>query len=66
MAMTPRLQTYLELERLMLMLDEYGDTTADAPRDAMDPIWYSLTDDERQVLDDRKISRIRWPTPRRD
>jgi hypothetical protein len=40
--MTLRLRRYLELERLMLVLDEEGDSAADALRDAMDPLWYSL------------------------
>ena len=51
--MTPRLRTYIELERLMLILDEDGNPAADALRDVMDPLWYSLSDEERQVLDDR-------------
>ena len=58
--MTPRLRTYVELERLMLILDEDGNpVAADALRDAMDPLWYSLSDEERRVLDDRTIGRIR-------
>lgn len=57
--MTPRLRKYLELERLMLILDEEGDRSADALRDAMDPIWYSLSDEERRILDERTIGRIK-------
>lgn len=57
--MTPRLRRYLELERLMLILDEEGDAGAETLRDAMDPIWYSLTDEERRLLDERRIGRIR-------
>jgi hypothetical protein len=57
--MTPRLRKYLELERLMLILDEEGDAGADALRDAMDPIWYALSDEERRILDERTIGRIR-------
>jgi len=57
--MTPRLRKYLELERLMLVLDESGDPGADSLRDVMDPIWYSLGDDERRVLNERTIGRIR-------
>jgi hypothetical protein len=56
--MTPRLRKYLELERLMLVLDEDGDSGADALRDAMDPIWYSLNDEERRALDSRAMGRI--------
>ena len=57
--MTPRLRKYLELERLMLLLDEDGDPGADALRDAMDPIWYMLTADERRLLDERTIGHIK-------
>jgi hypothetical protein len=56
--MTPGLQKYLEFERLMLILDEDGDPAAEILRDAMDPIWFSLTDEERRLLDDRQIGRI--------
>jgi hypothetical protein len=56
---TSRLRKYLELERLMLILDEDGDPGADALRDAMDPIWYSLNDEERRILDERTIGRIK-------
>lgn len=57
--MTPRLRKYLELERLMLVLDDDGDSAAEALRDAMDPIWYSLTEDERRILDERTVGRIK-------
>jgi hypothetical protein len=57
--MTPRLRKYLELERLMMILDVEGDAAAETLRDAMDPIWYALTDEERHVLDERRIGRIR-------
>ena len=57
--MTPRLRRYLELERLMLILDEEGASGADTLRDLMDPIWYSLSEEERRVLDDRTIGRIK-------
>jgi hypothetical protein len=56
--MISRLDRYLELERLMLILDEAGDATADVMRDAMDPIWYQLTDDERRLLDERSVGVI--------
>jgi hypothetical protein len=56
--MTPPLRKYLELERMMLLLDEEGDPTAETLREVMDPIWYSLTDEERHLLDDRAIGRI--------
>jgi hypothetical protein len=48
----------LELERLMLSLDETDMASADALRDAMDPLWYSLSNQERQVLDDRSLGVI--------
>lgn len=57
--MISRLRTYLELEHLMLVLDEAGDAGAETLRDAMDPIWYSLTDEERRLLDDRRVGRIK-------
>jgi hypothetical protein len=56
--MTPGLEKYLELERLMSVLDEDGDPVAETLRDAMDPIWYSLTDAERLQLDDRRMGRV--------
>jgi hypothetical protein len=60
LAVTPALRTYLELERLMLLLDEDDNSTAaDALRDVMDPLWYSLNEDDRRFLDDRTIGRIR-------
>ena len=52
--MTSRLRKYLEMERLMMILDVEGDAAAEALRDAMDPIWYSLTDEERRLLDERR------------
>lgn len=50
-----RLNAYLVLERQMLALDEKGDPLADALRDAMDPIWHSLTKDEHELLNERSI-----------
>lgn len=57
--MTPNLRKYLELERLMLVLDEEGDAGAEILREAMDPIWYALSDEERHLLDERRIGRIK-------
>lgn len=52
--MSPRLFAYLDLERAMLALDDRGDEVlADRVRDAMDPLWYGLTDDEHAWLDAR-------------
>ncbi len=57
MAMTSnRLRAYLELERQMLMLDDAGDPLADLLREAMDPLWYGLSDEEHSLLDARTIS----------
>jgi len=57
--MTPRLRIYLELERLMLAAENVGEGLADAIRDAMDPIWYTFTEEERRVLDDRSVGIVR-------
>jgi len=51
----PRLAAYLSLEREMLALDAAGDPLADQLRDAMDPLWYGLTDQEHARLDARVI-----------
>ncbi len=56
LAVTVRLDAYLDLERAMRALDEVGDPTAEALRDALDPIWYALTDDERAFLNRRDIA----------
>lgn len=53
--MTPLLSLYLELERLMLVADTFDERSADALRDAMDPIWQALSDDERNLLDQRVV-----------
>ena len=50
-----RLAAYLSLEREMLALDATGDPLADLLRDAMDPLWYGLTDEEHARLDARVI-----------
>jgi len=51
----PRLAAYLALERQMLALDAAGDPLADKLRDAMDPLWYALTDEEHRLLDARMV-----------
>jgi hypothetical protein len=56
--MTPRLRIYLELERVLFLVEADNETAAEALRDAMDPIWYSMTEDERRVLDDRAVGRL--------
>ena len=55
MAMTGRLRAYLALEHEMMDLERSGDAAADALRDAMDPLWYALDDEERRWLDNRII-----------
>jgi len=50
------LDAYLDLERTMVVLDDAGDPMADALRDALDPIWYALTDDDRAFLNRRSIA----------
>ncbi len=53
--MSPRLRAYLALEELMLQLDELGDPVAEELRDAMDPVWYELTDEEHGWLNGRSL-----------
>lgn len=53
--MSPGLQAYLEFDRLMRFLDAQGTELADSIRDAMDPLWYQLTADERRWLDERSV-----------
>ncbi|MGH7434305.1 MAG: hypothetical protein ACRENE_01360 [Polyangiaceae bacterium] len=54
--MSLRLDAYLELERAMMALDDADDPMADRLRDALDPIWYSLTDEEHAFLNRRSIA----------
>ena len=54
--MSARLDAYLDVERTMRALDDVGDPMADSLRDALDPIWYALTDDERAFLNRRAIA----------
>ncbi len=55
MAELNRLEAYLSLERAMLQLDAAGDLFADALRDAMDPLWYELGDEDREFLSRRQV-----------
>lgn len=57
--MTPILQSYLALERTMLVLSKSHSDIADTLRDAMDPLWYSLSDAERQMLNEREVGEIK-------
>ena len=52
---SPLLRVYLELERLVLAREPVDACTTDALRDAMDLIWYALTEQERRVLDRRSV-----------
>jgi hypothetical protein len=54
-AVSVRLDAYLDLERTMRALDDVGDPIADTLRDALDPIWYALADDERAFLNRRVV-----------
>ncbi len=59
MATSHALTRYLELERIMLALDAEDDPTADILRDAMDPLWYSLNEEEIHLLDSRPTPALR-------
>ena len=48
------LDSYLDLERTMMALDNAGDPAADGLRDALDLIWYGLTDEDRALLNRRR------------
>lgn len=47
------LRTYLRLEKAMLEADDGDEECADRLRDMMDPIWWSMTDDEHRSLEAR-------------
>lgn len=51
-----RLRAYLALESAMMALDDVGDQVAEDLRNALDPIWLSLTDDERDALSQRHLT----------
>lgn len=53
MALSNRLDLYLKLERIMIDLDDRGEPFADQVRDLMDPLWYSLSEEEHEFLDGR-------------
>jgi hypothetical protein len=58
MADLNRLEAYLALEREMLRLDDRNDDLADSLRDAMDPLWYQLSDEDRSFLNGRTIPAV--------
>jgi hypothetical protein len=51
--MSPRLKAYLALERATVDLDDAEDALADAVRDCLDPIWWALSEEERDLLSAR-------------
>ena len=53
MAAGPRLRAYLALERAMVDLDDAGDPVGDELRDRMDPIWLTLSEEDRDSLNGR-------------
>ncbi len=55
MAISALLETYLSLEERMLTLDARQDPSAEAVRDAMDTLWYRLSDRDREYLDSRRV-----------
>ena len=48
-----RIRTFLHLERLMLTLDEIDEEAADLLRDLADPLWHSMSAEERSWLEGR-------------
>ncbi len=42
----------------MLLLESESEAAAEALRDAMDPVWYSLSTEERRLLDLRETAVI--------
>ncbi len=53
MALSSRMDLYLKLERIMIDLDDRGDTLADQVRDLMDPLWHAMSREEHDFLDGR-------------
>jgi hypothetical protein len=52
-ALSDKMSAYLRLERLMIDLDDHEDPFAERVRDSMDPLWFSMTDEEHEFLDSR-------------
>ena len=52
---TARLSAYLAIEWQMLALDTLGDPVAETLRDAMDSLWYELSDEDHDLLDNRTV-----------
>ena len=53
--MTPALRKYLQLETLMLDADGIDEAAGDGIRDVMDGVWHGLADDDRRLLNERRI-----------
>lgn len=51
--MNNSLRLYLRLKRRMEALDKAGDHRADAVRDCMDQLWFTLTEKEHRWLDEK-------------
>jgi len=62
-ALSDDLFLYLRLERLMMDLDDQSHPLADSIRELMDPLWYSLQDEDRKYLDSRGAVEIRTLYP---
>jgi hypothetical protein len=58
MAISPRLRAYLAFEQEMRSLDAIDDDLAEVIRDAMDPIWYALSGEDRAFLRTRGDLRV--------
>ncbi len=59
MALSNNLHLYLRLERLMMEFDDQSDPFADKLRDLMDPLWFSLSEKEREFLNGRENVDVR-------
>lgn len=63
MALSDRLDLYLRLERLMMDLDDRGQPFADGVRDLLDPLWYSMSEEEQRYLNSRGAVEVRTLYP---
>ncbi len=54
--MTSTLRKYLDLKTIMAELEAVDEAAAESQREIMDGLWYSLSDSERSVLDDRTLA----------
>jgi hypothetical protein len=53
MTKSPRLEAYMAIEQAALALDGVEDELVAALRNVLDPLWYRLTDEERDSLNRR-------------